>query len=120
MIFFPNFGSGFMAKYRNIGLWFLLSLLVFAITPKVFFHGFHAHDHEIEHVDLDCHKQHFETRHTHCPLLNQVLPQFNAHAEILHEPYIKQLICYRFSVKDHLKFTIHFLFGLKAPPALVF
>lgn len=107
-----------MVKYKHIGLWFLISLLVFAITPKAVFHAFHTHEHEIEHVDLDCHNQHFETKHAHCPILNQVLPQFNAQAEPLHEPCVKQLISYKFNAKKIVKSATRFLFGLKAPPAL--
>lgn len=105
-----------MKKYNTIGIWFVIALLVFAITPKDIFHEFHEHEHEIEHVDLDCHNQHFETKHTHCPVLNQVAPIFYSSAEILFTPYIQFLPLFKYQAKVFLKTPTHFMFGLKAPP----
>jgi hypothetical protein len=105
-----------MKKIQVINIWFLVSLLVFAITPKDIFHEFHNHTHEIEHVDLDCHNQHFETKHIHCPVLNQVAPVFNTTAQICFTPFVKSLALYKYQTNVFLKIPIHFMFGLKAPP----
>lgn len=91
-------------------------LLVFAITPKDIFHEFHDHEHEIEHIDLDCHTTHFETKHNHCPVLNQVAPLFYANAEILFTTFSYALATYEIKNKIFLKTPTHFMFGLKAPP----
>lgn len=108
-----------MRKYNFIGVWFLISLLVFAITPKDIFHEFHNHENEIEHIDLNCHNQHFETKHTHCPVLNQVSPIFYADADVNEISYIFRLVEYNFKNKVFLKLPVHFMFSLKAPPAFI-
>lgn len=105
-----------MKKYNCFGIWFLIALLVFAITPKDIIHEFHDHEHEIEHIDLACHNQHFETKHTHCPVLNQVAPIFFLNAKILFVPFIQSLPLFKYHSKVFIKTPTHFLFGLKAPP----
>ncbi len=105
-----------MKKYNIIGIWFFISLLVFAITPKDIFHELHEHEHEIEHVDLDCHSQHFETKHIHCPVLNQIAPIFFIDAVILCSPFVQSLPVFKYQAKVFLKTPTHFMFGLKAPP----
>ena len=107
-----------MKNYKNIAVWFLVSLLVFAITPKDIFHEFHEHANEIEHIDLDCHNQHFEIKHTHCPVLKQVAPVFFANVEISCKPFIKTLAIHKAKINYYRKTTTRFMFGLKAPPAL--
>ena len=94
--------------------------MVFAITPKDIFHVFHNHEHEIEHVDLDCHNQHFETKHTHCPILNQVAPIFYVSAEITFSQHVKVLADFKTKSKLFQKTPIQYMFGLKAPPAATF
>jgi hypothetical protein len=101
---------------KIISVWFLSLLLVFAITPKDIFHEFHVHENEIEHVDLDCHNQHFEIKHNHCPVLNQVAPIFYASAEVIFSPFIKTLSEFKIRFKVFQKTPVKYLFGLKAPP----
>lgn len=107
-------------KKSNITLvWLLITLLVFAITPKGIFHEFHEHEHEIEHVDLDCHNNHFEAKHNHCPVLNEVAPIFYAQAEILCVPHVKELKSHVIKSKDIFRITKKYLFRLKAPPTFL-
>ena len=115
-MFLRTFATVKMKKYKITGVWFLISLLVFAITPKDIFHEFHEHAHEIEHVDLDCHKQHFETKHTHCPVLKQVAPLFYINAEIFSSLFAQYIALFDYPTKVFLKTPTHFMFGLKAPP----
>lgn len=103
-------------KFHNISVWLLISLLVFAITPKDIFHEFHHHENEIEHIELNCHNQHFEVKHTHCPVLNQIAPVFNVFGNIAYLPFVQSLITFKIKLKVFVKTPIHFLFGLKAPP----
>jgi hypothetical protein len=105
-----------MKNYRIISIWFLVSLLVFAITPKDIFHEFHNHQDEIEHIDLDCHNQHFEKKHSHCPVLNQVAPVFFVSAHPFFIPFVQSLTIYVFKAKLFFKTPTHFMFSLKAPP----
>ncbi len=105
-----------MKNYRILSIWFLVSLLVFAITPKDIFHEFHNHEDEIEHIDLDCHNQHFETKHSHCPVLNQVAPIFFVTPNLFFKPVVQSLTVHIYQAKLFLKTPIHFMFGLKAPP----
>lgn len=106
-----------MKKFRYIYTWFFLIVLVFTITPKEFFHAFHDHHNEIEHIDLDCHSIHFEKKHKHCSALNIITPSFcvDAYKDVL--PYFEHIGCYTFSYQTVLRTPVHFLFNLKAPPS---
>lgn len=106
-----------MKLNKITGIWFLIGLLLFAITPKDFIHEFHDHEHEIEHIDLDCHSNHFEIKHSHCPLLKQVLP-----IHFLGIAFLKSVDTFFFASytccdTTFLALPIRFMFGLKAPPA---
>ncbi|HRG59386.1 MAG TPA: hypothetical protein PK323_10545 [Bacteroidia bacterium] len=103
-------------KFNIIGIWFLITLLLFAVTPKDILHEFHHHENEIEHVDLDCHNQHFEIKHTHCPVLEQAAPVFNVIACTAYIPIAQSLITFKLKLKVFVKTPTHFLFSLKAPP----
>lgn len=108
-------------KIRNIfAIWFLVSLLIFAITPKEIFHEFHDHEQEIEHIDLDCHNQHFEVKHNHCQVLNQLAQVFYFTANVESVPFFKAIAEFKVKSKVYLKTPQHFMFGLKAPPVLYF
>jgi hypothetical protein len=95
-----------------------VALLVFAITPKDIFHEFHDHLDEIEHIDLECHNQHFEKKHTHCPTLEQVSPIFYANVELSNTPFFNSLSAFKLISKVFVKTPTHFLFCLKAPPSI--
>jgi hypothetical protein len=115
-ICFINFVSVKLSKNYIIGTWFLILLLVFAIIPKDIIHEFHDHEQEIEHIELNCHNHHFESKHNHCPILNQVIPIFYLAAQIQQESSFVTIFQLKIQSKIFLKTPTHFLFGLKAPP----
>lgn len=109
-----------MKLKKIIGVWLLVGLLLFAITPKDFIHEFHEHEHEheIEHIDLDCHSNHFEIKHSHCPLLKQVLPVYFMGIALFNTVDAYFYTTYTCCATAFLAYPIRFMFGLKAPPAI--
>lgn len=94
---------------------FLLLLFSFTFLPKETIHLFFAH-HDNEDVELNCHINHFETKHEHCDVSKFVFSALS-----LTEPalfFVKAISCFEHVELVH-SFFIHifyYMYGLKAPP----